>query len=79
MASRRFRFVVSGAKIYVTANPLRSDRRMRTKDSIATVRYLYLEFDIDGEARLTSLRSIRSSAALTVSLSSSRKAPSNCS
>jgi hypothetical protein len=56
MASRRFVVVVPGAKIYVTANPLRSDRRKRTKDSIATVRRLYLHFDIDGEARLTSLR-----------------------
>jgi hypothetical protein len=35
MASRRFLVVVSGAKIYVAANPLRSDRRKRTKDSIA--------------------------------------------
>jgi hypothetical protein len=56
MASRRILVAVSGAKIYVTANPLRSDRRKRTKDSIATVRHLYLDFDIDEEARLTSLR-----------------------
>ena len=55
MASRRFLVVVSGAKIYVAANPLRSDRRKRTKGSIATVRHLYLDFDIDGEARFTSL------------------------
>jgi hypothetical protein len=55
MPSRRFLVVVSGAKIYVAANPLRSDRRNRTKDSIATLRHLYLDFDIDGEARLTSL------------------------
>jgi hypothetical protein len=57
MASRRFLVVVSAAKIYVTANPLRSDRRKRTKDSIAKVRHLYLDFDNDGEARLTSLPS----------------------
>jgi len=56
MPSRRFLVVVSGAKIYVTANRPRSDRRKRTKDSIATVRHLYLDFDIDGEAPLTSLR-----------------------
>ena len=56
MASRRFVVVVSGAKIYVTANPLRSDRRKRTKDSIATVQYLYLDFDVDGKACLTALR-----------------------
>jgi hypothetical protein len=55
MASCRFLVVVSGAKIYVSAHPLRSDRRKRTKDSIATVRHLYLDFDSDGEARLTSL------------------------
>jgi hypothetical protein len=56
MASRRFLVVVSGAKIYVAANPLRSDRRKCTKDGIATARHLYLDFDIDGEARLASLR-----------------------
>ncbi len=56
IASRRFLVVVSGAKVYVTATPLRSDRRKRTKDSIATVRHLYLGFDIDGEARLTLLQ-----------------------
>jgi hypothetical protein len=56
MASRRFLVLVSGARIHVAAHPLRSDRRKRTKDSIATVRHLYLDFDIDGEARLTSLR-----------------------
>jgi hypothetical protein len=56
MASRRFLVVVSGAKIYVAANSLRSDRRKRTKDSIAPMRHRYLDFDIDGEARLTSLR-----------------------
>jgi RepB DNA-primase from phage plasmid len=55
MASRRFLVVVSGAKVYVAAHPLRSDRRKRTKDSIATVLHLCLDFDIDGEARLTSL------------------------
>jgi RepB DNA-primase from phage plasmid len=56
MASCRFLVVVSGAEIYVAANPLRSDRRKRTKDSIAAVRHLYLDFAIDGEARLASLR-----------------------
>jgi hypothetical protein len=56
MASCRFLVVVSGAEIYVAVNPLRSDRRKRTKDSIAAVRHLYRDFDIDGEARLASLR-----------------------
>jgi RepB DNA-primase from phage plasmid len=56
MASRRILVAVSGAKIYVAANPLRSDGHKRTQDSIATVRHLYLDFDIDGEALLSSLR-----------------------
>src|ERR1700694_1773380 len=56
MASRRFLVAVSGAEIYVAADSLRSDRRKRTKDSIATVRHLYLDFDLDGEARPPSLR-----------------------
>ena len=71
MASRRFLVVVSGAKICVTANPLRSDRRKRTKDSIAKVRHLYLDFDIDGEARLTSLRTSATVPTPTAVLSTS--------
>jgi hypothetical protein len=55
MPSRRFLVVVSGAKIYVAANPLRSDRRKCTKDNIATVRHLSLDFDSDGEVLLTSV------------------------
>ena len=46
----------AGANVYVAANPLRSDSRKRTKESIAAVRHLYLDFDTDGEAQLTSLR-----------------------
>ena len=45
-----------GANIYVAANPLRSGSRKRTKECIASVRHLYLDLDIDGEARLASLR-----------------------
>jgi hypothetical protein len=71
MASRRFLVVVSGAKIYVAANPLHSDRRKRTKDSIATVRHLYLDFDIDGERRLTSLRTSDTVPTATAVLSTS--------
>ena len=52
MALRRFLVVVSGAKICLAANPLRSDRRKRTKDSIAAVQHLYLDSDIDGEPAL---------------------------
>jgi hypothetical protein len=45
-----------GANVYVAANPVRSDSRKRTKESIARVRHLYLDLDTDGEARLASLR-----------------------
>src|SRR5271157_4268691 len=45
-----------GANIYVAANPLRPASRKRTKESIATVRHLYLDLDTDGEARLSALR-----------------------
>ena len=45
-----------GANIYVAVNPLRSGSRKRTKESIATVRHLYLDIDEDGNARLAALR-----------------------
>ena len=46
----------TGANIYVAANPLRSGSRKRTKESIASVRHLYIDIDTDGEARLAALR-----------------------
>lgn len=46
----------SGANVYVAVNPLRSGSRKRTKDSIAHVRHLYLDIDVDGEERLAALR-----------------------
>lgn len=46
----------NGANIYVAANPLRSDSRKRTKESIASVRHVYLDIDEDGDARLAALR-----------------------
>ncbi|QNI35860.1 RepB family DNA primase [Edaphobacter albus] len=46
----------NGANIYVAANPLRSGSRKRTKDSIASVRHVYLDIDEDGDARLAALR-----------------------
>jgi RepB DNA-primase from phage plasmid len=46
----------NGANIYVAANPLRSGSRKRTKESIASVRHLYLDIDEDGDARLATLR-----------------------
>lgn len=44
------------AKICVPANRLWSGSRKRSKEGIATVRHLYPDFDIEGEARPTSLR-----------------------
>ena len=46
----------SGANVYVAANPLRSGSRKRTKENIAEVRHLYIDIDIDGEARISALR-----------------------
>lgn len=45
-----------GANIYVAANPLRSGSRKRTKESIASVRHLYIDIDTDGDTRLAALR-----------------------
>ncbi len=42
--------------IYVAANPLRPGSRQRTKDSIASVRHLYIDIDTDGDGRLAALR-----------------------
>jgi hypothetical protein len=46
----------TGANVYVSANPLRSGSRKRTKESIASVRHLYIDIDVDGDARLAALR-----------------------
>jgi hypothetical protein len=46
----------TGANIYVAANPLRPGSRKRTKESIASVRHLYIDIDTDGDARLAALR-----------------------
>jgi RepB DNA-primase from phage plasmid len=47
---------ITGANVYVAANPLRAGSRKRTKESIASVRHLYLDIDSEGEARLSSIR-----------------------
>jgi RepB DNA-primase from phage plasmid len=44
------------ANIYVAANPLRAGSRKRTKESVASVRHLYIDIDTDGDARLAALR-----------------------
>jgi RepB DNA-primase from phage plasmid len=46
----------NGANIYVAGNPLRAGSRKRTKESIASVRHLYIDIDVDGDTRLASLR-----------------------
>jgi RepB DNA-primase from phage plasmid len=45
----------AGANVYVAANPLRAGSRKRTKESIAEVRHLYLDFDVDGPNRIVAL------------------------
>jgi hypothetical protein len=45
-----------GTNIYVAANPLLAGSRRRTKDCIASVRHLYIDIDVNGEARLAALR-----------------------
>ncbi len=47
---------LSGANVYVAANPLHSGSRKRTKDCIAEVRHLYLDIDEDGDKRLAAIR-----------------------
>jgi hypothetical protein len=42
--------------VYVAANPLHPASRRRTKESIASVRHLYIDIDTDGDARLAALR-----------------------
>ena len=46
----------SGANVYVAANPIRTGSRKRTKESIASIRHVYLDIDEDGDARLAALR-----------------------
>jgi len=61
----------TGANVYVTANPLRSGSRRRSKESIASVRHLYIDIDFDGEARVAALRASDAVPAPTTILSTS--------
>jgi RepB DNA-primase from phage plasmid len=61
----------NGANICVAANPLRSGSRKRTKESIASVRHLYIDVDTDGEARIATLQSSDLVPAPTTILSTS--------
>jgi RepB DNA-primase from phage plasmid len=48
---------VTGANVYVAANPLRAGSKKRTKESVAEIRHLYLDLDADGDSKLATLRS----------------------
>jgi len=61
----------TGANIYVAANPLHSGSRKRTKESIASVRHLYIDIDSEGDARLAALRASDAVPAPTAILSTS--------
>jgi hypothetical protein len=61
----------NGANVYVAANPLRSGSRRRTKESIASVRHLYIDIDLDGEERVAALRASDDVPAPTAILSTS--------
>jgi hypothetical protein len=60
-----------GANIYVAANPLLPGSRKRTKESIASVRHLYIDIDTDGDTRLAMLQLSDSVPAPTAILSTS--------
>jgi hypothetical protein len=60
-----------GANVYVAANPLRPYSWKRTKESIASVRHLYIDIDKDGDARLAALRASKIVPTPTVVISTS--------
>jgi hypothetical protein len=60
-----------GANVYIAANPLRPGSRKRTKESIATVRHLYIDIDTDGDARVAALQASDGVPAPTAILSTS--------
>ena len=61
----------NGANVYVSANPLCSGSRKRTKECIASVRHLYIDIDEDGDARLAALRASGATPLPSVILSTS--------
>jgi hypothetical protein len=61
----------TGANVYVAANPLRPRSRRRTKESMASVRHLYIDIDLNGEARVAMLRASDAVPAPTAILSTS--------
>ena len=45
-----------GYEVYCSPNVLEADARGRTKDDIATIRHVYLDFDEDGTAAISRMR-----------------------
>lgn len=60
-----------GANVYIAANPLRPGSRKRTKESVAEVRHLYLDIDVNGDKQLAGLRASDAVPSPTVILSTS--------
>ena len=46
----------AGAEVYISMNALKEDAHGRTKEDIATIRHVYLDFDRDGTAAVAALR-----------------------
>lgn len=61
----------TGANVYVAANPLRAGSKKRTKESIAEIRHLYLDLDVDADSKLATLRSSTSVPTPTAIVSTS--------
>jgi hypothetical protein len=59
------------SNVYVAANPLRTGSRRRTKESIAEVRHLYIDIDVEGEERIATLQATDAVPVPTVKLSTS--------
>lgn len=63
----------AGSNIYIAANPLHPCSRRRTKESVASVRHLYIDIDSDGDARLAGLRASSAVPPPTAVLSTSSR------
>jgi hypothetical protein len=61
----------NGANVYVSANPLHTGSRKRTKECVASIRHLYIDIDEDGDARLAALRASDAVPAPTAIVSTS--------
>jgi hypothetical protein len=61
----------TGANVYIGANPIVSESRKRTKESVAEVRHLYLDLDTDGDAKLAALRAANAAPIPTAIVSTS--------